>query len=69
MMSSQSRLLGGLLVGLLVGRGRVCLYVLFCEGLLQEPGYDGEVLALVVCGEEDGVSVLGRHDDCCAVYM
>jgi len=70
-MSSQSRSLrgGGCVSGVVVGRGCVCLYVLLCEGLLQKPGYDGKVLALVVCGEEDRVSVLGRHDDCCAVYV
>lgn len=37
--------------------------LLFCKGLCDEPGDDGEVLAFVVGGEEDGVFVLGgRHD-------
>ena len=34
---------------------------LLCEHLLQEPDYDGEVLAFVVGGEEDGVFVVLRH--------
>lgn len=37
-----------------------------CEGAVKEPGDDGEVLALVVGGQDDRVlvvsrSVLGRH--------
>jgi hypothetical protein len=44
--------------------------ILLSEGLVQQPCYYGQVAALVVCGEEDGVFVFlgcGRHcEGCCA---
>lgn len=35
--------------------------LLLGEGLVEQPDYDGEVAALVVGGEEDGVFVLDGH--------
>ena len=58
MMTSQSSLLAGnqsvSLIERAIGRS-----VLVSEHPLQEPYYDGQVLALVESGEEDGVFVAG----------
>lgn len=65
-MSSQSSLLrGGVSEGFLeVGREGG---LLFGEGLFEEPGYDGEVFALIVGREDDGVFVFlyGCHCSVC----
>ena len=63
--SSQSRLLGEgvALVRRCSGfRGGIRRGdALSCESSLEEPADYGEIAALVVGGEDDGVSLFGRH--------
>jgi hypothetical protein len=63
MMSSQSRLLRGAVLAAnasVVARASEGLQgcLLLRERLVKQPCYYGQVAALVVCGEQDGVLVL-----------